>query len=106
MSKASRQLDADRAERNRARERFDSRLSQVKDDMTPASISSRIAGQIRRRSRKTLDEAVQIASGNRTVLAGTAAALAVWYLRKPILSWLGARLLTDSDAEDGNDDGN
>lgn len=106
MSKASSELDADRAARNNARRRFDSRFGQAKQDMTPTAIGTRVTGNLKRQARDTFDDAVEIADENRTVVAGTLAALAIWFLRKPITSWLGGKLGNDGQEADIVDDGN
>jgi hypothetical protein len=105
MSKASRQLDTDRAARNRARRIFDSRLAMTRQDMTPSAIANRVAGQLERQAVDTFDEMVEIADENRAVVAGTLAALAIWFLRKPIISLLSGKLRDDGQAEDIADDG-
>jgi len=106
MSKASRQLDEDRALRDRARSRFEARLGKARDDMTPAAIGDRVTGQVKRQARDTLDEAIEVADGNRAVVAGTIGALAIWFLRRPILAWLGRKLASVIDKKDSTDDGN
>jgi len=106
MGKASRQLDADRAARNKARKRFESHLVSTRQDLTGGAIAARLFGRLRRKSRGTLDEAVEIADENRMVVAGTIAALAAWFLRKPILSWLAGRLAGSERTEDIADGGN
>ena len=73
--------------------------------MTPGTVAARTAGQLKRQARDTFDEAVEIADENRTVVAGTIAALAIWFLRKPIISLLGNRLEVDGQTEDIADDG-
>lgn len=103
MGKASRKLDADRGARNRARRMFDSRLVKAKQAMSPGALATRVTGQIKRQARDTFDEAVEIADENRTVVAGTIAALAVWFLRKPIMSWLESRLATEGQSEEDAD---
>lgn len=100
MGKASRQLDSDRAARRSARRRFDSRLEQVKQDLTVGAMTSRF----KRRARNTVDEAIEITVGNRAVVAGTVAALGLWFLRKPILAWIAARLNDRVQAKDIVDD--
>jgi hypothetical protein len=104
MGEKARQLDTDRAARNRARRRFESRLVRAREDLAPGAIAARLAGGFKRRARDTLDEAVEIADENRTVVAGTIAALAAWFLRKPVISWLDRKPETDRQAEEITDD--
>jgi len=104
VSKASRQLDADRAARDQARQRLDSRLDKARQDMTPNAIAGRLAGEFKRKARDAAREAVEIADGNRAVVAGTIGALALWFLRRPILSWLGEKLAGHGQTEDDADD--
>jgi hypothetical protein len=83
---ASQDLDAARAARNQAKRRLDSRVALAREDLAPGAIAGRAADDLKRMAQDTLDEAVEIADGNRTVVAGTIAALLLWLLRKPILS--------------------
>lgn len=104
MSKASKALDATRAARNRARRRFDSRMVRARQDITPETIVARATGDLKAKARDTFDEAVEIASENRVIVAGTLAALALWFLRKPILSWLEGRLVSRTQQKDIDDE--
>ena len=105
MSKASRQLETDRAARNRARRKFESRLVRTRQDMTPGAIANRVTVQLERQAAETFDEIVEITAENRAVVAGTIAALAIWFLRKPISSLLSGKLRDDGQAEDIANDG-
>lgn len=104
MSKAIRSLDAARAARNRAWRRLEARLVQAREDLTPRSILERAAGDFRQKARKTFDEAVAVASDNRVIVAATIAALALWFLRKPILERLEAWLVPDVQHKDADDE--
>lgn len=50
-----------------------------------------------------LDDAANIAGESKGVIAGTVALLALWFLRKPILSAISTMLGADTD-ERGQDD--
>jgi len=92
VGKASQDLDAARADRNQAKRRLDSRVALAREDLAPGAIAGRAAGDLKRKARDTLDEAVEIADGNRAVVAGTIAALLLWLLRKPLLSLIDDKL--------------
>ena len=104
MGKASQDLDAARATRNQAKRRLDSRVALARQDLAPVAMAGRAAGDLKRKAQDTLDEAVEIADGNRTVVAGTIAALMLWLLRKPILSLIDDRLRQARKTKETNDE--
>jgi hypothetical protein len=73
--------------RNAAREAFDARLRQVRRDLQARGVGGRIADKIGEEARDALDEAIDVASESKGVIAGTIAALALWFLRHPIIAW-------------------
>lgn len=83
---------------------FDSRFVRTRQDMKPGALVSRATGQIQRQASDAFDEAAEIASENRVVVAGTLAAVAVWFLRKPIMSWLDSKLDSEDQLEEDADD--
>jgi len=88
MGKLAAEVKESRARRDAARSAFDSRMEQVKQDLKARSLAGRLADKIGIEAREALDEAREIASESKGVAVGTAAALALWYLRNPILSWI------------------
>ena len=104
MGKAGKQLDTARAARNRARRRFDSRLVLARQDLAPGAIAGRAASDLKRKAMDAFDEAVDVADGNRAIVAGTIAALAIWLFRKPIASRIGELLGERRKLEDSEDE--
>jgi hypothetical protein len=102
MGGQARKLEADRAVRNSARETFDLRLAQVRQDLEARGVGGRIADKIGQDAREMFEEAVEVADHNRGVVAGTIAALAIWILRNPIVAWLEG--LMDADAKEDSHD--
>ena len=88
-------LDA-RAARNAARERFESHLAQVRGDLEARGIGGRIADKIGADAAAVIDEGIEIVDQNRGIVAGTIVALALWFLRNPIITWIDA-MLGDED---------
>lgn len=86
MNEAERRLDEDRAVRRKARGLFDQRLAQVKADYEARGIGDRVKSKAKDESLKALDQAVDVASESKGIIAGTLAALALWFFRAPLLS--------------------
>ncbi len=89
------ELSQARAARDAARAAFDARLAQVRADVDARGVGGRIVGKIGADARDTLLEAVDVARESKGVVAGTAAALALWFLRHPIITWLDGVLGED-----------
>lgn len=89
MSKASRQLDEDLVARTKAWKRFDARFARTKEDMQPGSLFCRAAGHAGRYAKDVGEEALEIASAHKGILAAATGALALWLMRNPILAALG-----------------
>jgi len=98
MGRLARKLENHRATRDVARDVFDTRLSQVRADLSAKGLSGRIADRIGEDAQLMLDEAVDIADRNRGIIAGTIAVLMIWIFRAPILAWIG-RLIDGNDEE-------
>lgn len=99
MGKAAEQLKQDRAARDEAKGQFDVQLAQVKHEIQPETI----AGKLTARTKHALGEAVEVADQNRGVIAGTLAALAIWYLRKPIKTQFDRMRGKDNQKETNSD---
>lgn len=101
-------LLADRETRNAARSLFDSRLAQVKSDLSARGIGGRIADKAKDDARATLTEAVAVARDSKGIIAATAGALALWFFRGPLMAKLAPfldRVGSDGTAaEEDNDD--
>ena len=90
MSEPETSLAADRATRNSARSLFDARLAQVKSDDAARGIGGRIKDRVIADAQNAASTSLEIAKAQKGVVAGTAAALALWLARKPILAWVSA----------------
>ena len=100
MSQAIRQLDAARAARDTARLAFDARLAQVRGDIEARGLGGRIADKLGEDAREALDEALDVASESKGIIAGTMAALALWFLRNPITAWVEGLISADEETTD------
>ena len=98
MSKTDQRLSEDRANRRVARRLFDRHLAQVKADFAARGIGARIKAKAADEGKQALAEGLAVAKESKGIIAGTLAALALWYLRMPLLG-LAKRLLNgDQDA--------
>lgn len=86
-----------RARRNVARRGFDARLEQIRADLEARGVAGRIADKASADVREAIDEAVDVASESKGVIAGAIAALAIWFFRNPILARLEAMLGDESE---------
>ena len=102
MSKAALQLLEARAARNAARDAFDSRTAQVRSDVEERGIGGRVADRLGEEARKGVDQALEVASDSKLLVAAIAAALTAWLLRHPIVAWIEERL--DELREEVTDD--
>jgi len=81
---AERKLAEIRATRDRARDQFEQRLGIARTELAPATVKSRLIADVKHKSLELATEAIEIANDSRGVVIGTAAALALWFARKPI----------------------
>jgi hypothetical protein len=103
MGRLGDELEADRAVRNAARRAFESRLAQVQEDLETRGIGRRIADRLGEEARGTFEEAMDVASESKGIIAGTIAALALWIFRNPIIAWLEGMLGHDEGTDDEGD---
>jgi hypothetical protein len=92
VTDAESRLADDRANRKAARGLFDSRLAQVKADLAARSVPGRIKAKATDEVAKGIEQGVTIAKESKGIIAGTAAALALWFFREPLWA-LGQRLI-------------
>lgn len=97
MNEAERRLSEDRTTRRTARGLFDKRLAQFRADYEARGIGGRIKAKAVDEGQKALDQALDVASESKGVIAGTLAALLVWFFRNPILSLIGRALGSGQD---------
>lgn len=86
MSEAERNLAADRTTRNAARGVFDAHIARLKGEV---AAKGGIVGKARDEAGKRLLDAgkqgLAIAGESKGIIAGTAAALGLWFFRKPLV---------------------
>lgn len=92
MSPYVRQLAEARAARDAARGVFDARLEQVRRDLDARGVGGRLADRLGEDAKSVLDEALDVASESKGIIAGTIAVLALWLMRHPIFAWIGGLL--------------
>jgi hypothetical protein len=86
MARLMLKLASDRLARDAARERFDEKLKQVREDLGARGAGGRILDRVTEDARDMFDEALDVADENRGVIAGTIAALMIWFFRSPIIA--------------------
>ncbi len=86
MSEAERNLAEDRATRNAARGLFDSHLARLKGDV---DAHGGVVGKVKDEAGKRLlgagKQGLTIAGESKGIIAGTLAALGLWFFRKPLV---------------------
>lgn len=92
-----------RLARNGARTRFDAMIEQVKSDFSARGVGARITDTLTEDARETAAYALDIARENKGVIAGTLAAIALWFLRNPIIAWIERHFGDDELPEAGDD---
>lgn len=92
MNEAERRLSEDRAVRRSAKGLFDKRLAQVRADYEARGIPARMKAKATDETIKAVDQALDIASESKGIIAGTVAALLLWFFRNPLIS-LARRVL-------------
>jgi len=97
-------LERAKTARNTAHDALQLQLAQVREDLAARGIGGRIAD----RAGEAVADAAEVANENKGIIAGTLAAIALWFLRGPIIG-LVARLWEsggddDDDHEDDDDD--
>ncbi len=92
MSQAEIDLVELRQVRDAAKASFDARMAMVKGDLAARGVGGRIADKLGDDARQLADEALDIASESKGIIAGTLAALTLWLLRNPIIDKIEALL--------------
>lgn len=88
MNEAERQFLADRETRQAARSVFDARLAQVRADLAARSVGGRIADKAKGDAAAVAQEALAVVKDSKGIVAATVGALALWFLRGPIIAGL------------------
>ncbi|WP_232492262.1 hypothetical protein [Novosphingobium kaempferiae] len=97
MGKLAAQVIADKAARDAAKAQFDGHYQAFKADIDERGIGGRIADEAMEQAKLVFDEAVAVVEEHPAAIAGTLAALVLWFLRNPIIGF--ARDLADSIRE-------
>ncbi|NBC36329.1 hypothetical protein GTZ99_07130 [Novosphingobium sp. FSY-8] len=92
MNREDMELEALRAARDSARGRLAAQVDGLRDLARPGALTQRIRDEVEDRSRDALYQAMEIASDQRGILAGTLTALALWAVRKRLLAKAGDAL--------------
>ena len=104
MSKAAQQLADARALRDGAKARFDTQLAQLRGDPEEQTIGSRVAERLGDDAKAAMHQAIDVASESKGIIAGTVAALALWFLRHPIIAWAEHMLGQAADESESETD--
>lgn len=100
MTPAAKELELARATRDAARDAFDARLEALRGDPEAETIASRLISRLGRDARNSLDQALDVASESKGIIAATLAALALWLLRHPILDLIADLRAGADNADD------
>ncbi len=100
MSRGSRQLAEARAARDAARAAFDAQLHRLRGDPQAQTIGERLMTRVGDDARGGMERALDVAQESKGIAAATAAVLALWFLRGPILGWLGDLWEAKTDSPD------
>lgn len=100
-------LDDLRAARNAAKAALDARLTGLRGEIAERGVGGRIADAAKDEAAAVLAQGLDIARESKGIIAGTAAALALWFLRNPLIAWAEGLLGEDNEDETatgGNED--
>jgi hypothetical protein len=100
MAVAPDALDLAKRNRNAAHRAVRLRLAQVQEDLAARGVGGRIAD----RAGEAVADAAEVANEHKAVVAGTLAALILWFLRRPLVEWLNGLWGSDDDTERKDDD--
>ena len=95
------QLREDKAMRDAAYALVQTDIEHLKQDWAEKGLGARAADRIKDGASDVYEEAVEVASDNRGVLAALVAAVGLWFARNPIMSlFLDEDELDDEEADD------
>lgn len=104
MTRPADRLAGARAARDAARRQFDARFHRLRGDPEAQTIGERLVERVAEDARSGLDRAFDIARESKGIAAATAALLALWFLREPLLAWMGEVWDGAGDGTPGEDD--
>ena len=85
MTDSTGQLAKDRANRSAAKRLFDRDLATVQADLSARGIVARIKAKAADEVREIADDAFELATESKGIIAGTIAVLLAWTFRNPLL---------------------
>jgi hypothetical protein len=100
VSDLASRLAEDKALRDAALQLFKSDVALIRADLDTRGIGARAKDRLGDAALGMLDDAIDYAENNKGRIAAGAAALVLWFARKPILGWV-ADLLDEPGAEPG-----
>lgn len=103
MSRLEARLAEDRALRDAALRLFKSDLALIRRDLDSRGLGDRAKDRLGEAAVEMIDDAVSFAEDNKGAVAAAAAAVVLWFARKPLLGWL-ADLLGGSEAGDEDEE--
>lgn len=92
-------LDDLRAARKAAKSALDTRLAGLRGEIAERGVGGRIADAAKDEAAAVLAQGLDIARESKGIIAGTLAALALWFLRNPIIAWAEGLLGEDDEDE-------
>lgn len=92
-----------RHRRELARTAFEARLDSVKANLAPSSLRTRAVDKAKESALDTLEATLDVARESKGVIAGVVAALAIWFLRQPIIAWIEEQLAAFTADGDDNE---
>lgn len=101
MSDLASRLAEDKALRDAALRLFKSDIALIRGDLDERGVGARAKDRLGDAALGMLDDAVDYAKDNKGWVAAGAAAVVLWFARKPILGWL-ADLLDGEEPDEGD----
>jgi hypothetical protein len=106
VSEAERNLAGDRATRNSARGVFDGHLARLRGDVAAhGGIVGKVKDEAGQRLLDAGKQGLAIAGESKGIIAGTLAALGLWFFRKPLIDAAKARFIKLQQPDDIQEDG-
>lgn len=97
MSELELRIVDDRANRDAARALFDAKLTQVRTDLAARGVGGRIADTAKHEATEAMAKGLEIAAESKGIIAGTLAALALWFFRGPLIEAVQGLLGDDKE---------
>ena len=78
-------LERARSARNDAKAALDTHIALLRADIDQRGLGGRVKEEATEKAADAIEQAVEIAEANKAIVAGTVAALALWFLRTPLM---------------------